>query len=147
MKVSTKVEYGLIAIIDIALNSKNDESVNSAQIAERQGISKKFLEQIMNSLRIARLVTALKGAKGGYKLVKPPKEITLAEILNALDISILAEHTSNFSQDSNIIQLLDDDVWKKLNDSIITVAESITLADLVDEYNDKFSLDDLMYYI
>lgn len=147
MKISTKVEYGLIAIIDIALYSEGDKSVNSVQIAERHGISKKFLEQIMNSLRIARLVTALKGAKGGYRLTKPTNEITLSEILNALDISILAEPCSNFSDDTKIRNLIDNDVWKKMNDSVLNVTDNITLADLLEDYYNINSVNQLMYYI
>ena len=145
MKISTKVEYGLVAIIDIALYSKDNQSVNSVQISERHGISKKFLEQIMNSLRTAKLVVALKGSKGGYKLFKPADKITLTEILNALDVSILSNNLNTFSYD--IKQLIDDTIWNRMNDSILAISNSITLAELIDKYITMKNNETLMYYI
>ena len=147
MKVSTKVEYGLIAIIDVAINSEENKSVNSVQIAERHGISKKFLEQIMNALRTAKLVVALKGAKGGYRLVKSPKDITLTDILNALDISILEDNSKNFSYQSDIKQIVDTMVWKKLNDSMLELSNNVTLDSLIESYKSTKNFDSYMYYI
>lgn len=147
MKISTKVEYGLVAIIDIALYSKDNQSVNSVQISERHGISKKFLEQIMNSLRTAKLVVALKGSKGGYKLFKPAEKITLTEILNALDVSILSNNLNTFSYNSDMKQLIDTTVWNRMNDSILAISNSITLAELIDKYMTIKSSETLMYYI
>jgi Rrf2 family protein len=147
MKVSTKVEYGLVAIIDVAIHSQDDRSVNSVQIAERHGISKKFLEQIMNSLRTARLVVALKGAKGGYKLMRPAKDITLTEILNALDVSILSENSNVFTYDSEYRELIDSMVWSRMNESIVNISNGITLANLVDGYYQSKSDSSFMYYI
>lgn len=147
MKISTKVEYGLVAIIDIALYSKDNQSVNSVQISERHGISKKFLEQIMNSLRTAKLVVALKGSKGGYKLFKPAENITLTEILNALDVSILSNNLNTFSYNSDMKQLIDDTIWNRMNDSILAISNSITLAELIDKYITMKNNETLMYYI
>lgn len=147
MKISTKVEYGLVAIIDIALYSKENQSVNSVQIAERHGISKKFLEQIMNSLRTAKLVVALKGSKGGYRLYKSADKITLTEILNALDVSILSNSSNTFAYDSDIKQLIDDVIWKKMNDSILSISNNITLSQLIDNYINTKNSEPLMYYI
>lgn len=147
MKVSTKVEYGLVAIIDVAIHSENNQSVNSVQIAERHGISKKFLEQIMNSLRIAKLVVALKGAKGGYRLVRSPKDITLTEILHALDISILSNNSNIFPYDSDIKELINTMILEKINQSILNISNSITLMDIIQNYYDTKNQDSIMYYI
>jgi Rrf2 family protein len=148
MKVSTKVEYGIIAIMDIAMYSEDNQSVTSLQISERHGISKKFLEQIMTSLRTAKLVTALKGSKGGYKLTTNAQSISLAEILNALDISILETPLQNSAcEDSRIKEVINNHVWEKMNQSILDIANGITLQDLIDEFKKTNSLENLMYYI
>ena len=91
MKVSTRVEYGMLALTDIALHSENGSSVSAPDIAERQGISQKYLEQILTHLKQAGLIRAQKGLRGGYALTRPAGKIRLSEILNALDNSILEE--------------------------------------------------------
>lgn len=147
MKISTKVEYGLIAIIDIALHSEENQSVTSIQIAERHGISKKFLEQIMTSLRTAKLVTALKGSKGGYRLFKNAKDIYLTEILNALDISILEDVSTTSSKDSDIKNLINRSIWQKMNQNILEIANNITLQTILDDYKVTQDSIGFMYYI
>ena len=70
MKISTKVECGIIAIADIAMNSENGETVTVYSVAERRGLSGKYLEQVLTSLRQARLIKGIKGSRGGYILNK-----------------------------------------------------------------------------
>ena len=91
MKVSTRVEYGMLALTDIALHSGNGSSVPAPEIAERQGISQKYLEQILTHLRQAGLIRAQKGLRGGYTLTRAADKISLAEVINALDNTILEE--------------------------------------------------------
>ena len=91
MRVSTRVEYGMIALTDIAINCEDGSSVSTSDISERQRISQKYLEQILPLLRQAGLVRAQKGIRGGYTLSHPVDEIFLSDILNALDNSILAQ--------------------------------------------------------
>ena len=79
MRVSTRVEYGLMALVDIAIHSENGESVSTTEIADRQKISQKYLEQILPQLRQAGLIKAQKGLRGGYRLGKPAEEVLLAE--------------------------------------------------------------------
>ena len=90
MKVSTKGRYGLRAMIDLALYSQNDQ-VPLVSIAERQDISKSYLEQVFSTLRKAGLVTSIKGAQGGYVLASDPEDITVGMILRALegDLSVV----------------------------------------------------------
>lgn len=64
MKISTKVECGIIAIADIAMNSENGETVTVYSVAERRGLSGKYLEQVLTSLRQARLIKGIKGSRG-----------------------------------------------------------------------------------
>ena len=89
MKVSTRVEYGMLALTDIALYSENGSSVSGPDIAERQNISQKYLEQILTHLKQAGLIRAQKGLRGGYTLSRPADSIRLSEVLNALDNGIL----------------------------------------------------------
>ena len=90
LKISTKVEFGIIAVIDIASHSLNGNAVTTPEIAKRQNISKKYLEQILSSLSSAGLVRGQKGSNGGYVIAKNLKEITFKDIINALDANVLS---------------------------------------------------------
>ena len=79
MKVSTRVEYGMLALADIAIHSEGGTSVSAPDIAERQDISRKYLEQILTHLRQAGLINAQKGLKGGYPLSRPAGMIRLSD--------------------------------------------------------------------
>ena len=87
MKLSTKGRYGLRALIDLAVYSE-DETVSIASIAARQNISESYLEQLIAKLRKAGLVTSIRGAGGGYKLAKPAEDISVGDILRALEGSL-----------------------------------------------------------
>ncbi|PID80850.1 hypothetical protein CSA17_01710 [bacterium DOLJORAL78_65_58] len=88
MKVNTKVRYGLRAILQIA-DSYGDQPVPISAISESQEISGKYLEQVVGTLRKAGLIISRKGVRGGYLLARAPEDITLWEIITALD-----SHTS-----------------------------------------------------
>lgn len=75
LKISTKVEFGIIAVIDIASHSLNSNAVTTPEIAKRQNISKKYLEQILSSLSSAGLVRGQKGSNGGYVIAKTLKRL------------------------------------------------------------------------
>lgn len=132
MKVSTRVEYGLVALTDIAINCENGESVSAPDIAERQNISHKYLEQILLLLRQAGFVTAQKGLRGGYTLQRSPKEITLSDVLNALDINILAEMDDK-DNGNNLGSVINDCFWDRINDNLNSYTGSITLSDFADQ--------------
>ena len=132
MKVSTRVEYGLVALTDIAINCENGESVSAPDIAERQNISQKYLEQILLLLRQAGFVKAQKGLRGGYTLQRSPKEITLSEVLNALDMNILAEMDDK-DNGNNLGSVINDCFWDRINDNLNSYAGSITLSDFADQ--------------
>ena len=128
MRVSTRVEYGMLALTDIALHSENGSAVSGPEIAERQEISQKYLEQILTQLKQAGLIRAQKG----YTLARPADQIKLSEILNALDNSILEETDSAGETDGRSLRgAVNDCVWKELNHSIIIFAESRTLSDIM----------------
>lgn len=137
MKVSTKVQYGMLALTDIALYSENGSAVSGPEIAERQEISQKYLEQILTQLKQAGLIRAQKGLRGGYTLARPADQIRLSEIFNALDNSILEETDPAGDTDGQSLrEAVNDCVWRELNHSIAVFAESRTLSDIMQECRD-----------
>lgn len=129
MKVSTRVEYGMLALTDIALHSENGSSVSAPDIAERQGISQKYLEQILTHLKQAGLIRAQKGLRGGYALTRSAGKILLSEILNALDNSILEETDTGNS--GTLRDAVNACLWQKMNRTMIDFAESKTLSEFL----------------
>ena len=149
MKISTRVEYGLIALTDIAINCEDGNTVSSADIAQRQNISQKYLEQIIMGLRQGGFVRGHKGSRGGYMLSRPAGKIYLSEILNALDNSILADVRDEDDEGgSDIRTSVDSCVWNKLNGYLRTFTGNLTLADLINEYKGSSGEEkNYMYYI
>ena len=84
MKLSTKGKYGLRALIDLAQYSE-DSPVSITSIARRQDISERYLEQLMSKLKKAGLVKSIRGANGGYVLAKEAKDISVGDVLRALE--------------------------------------------------------------
>ena len=119
MRVSTRVEYGLIALMDIALHSENGSCVATWEIARRQNISKKYLEQILPQLRTGGFIKAQKGIRGGYTLACSPGYVTLINIC----------------------------LWGKINSSLKKFAEGITLAEFAGQCRSMLSEDWDMYMI
>ena len=138
MRVSTRVEYGMLALTDIALYSGNGSTVSAPEIAEREDISQKYLEQILTHLKQAGLIRAQKGLRGGYMLARPADRIRLSEILNALDNSILEETVPAGEADGQSLRgAVNDCVWNELNRSLSSFAESKTLSDILQECRER----------
>ncbi|MCD7959734.1 MAG: Rrf2 family transcriptional regulator [Ruminococcus sp.] len=147
MKVSSKVECGILAMLDIALYSDRNETVNVSKTAARQNISVKYLEQILPALRQARLIRSVKGPKGGYRTAKPAASITLREVIDALDVTVLGNvEFSEKDQNSTLKDVVQKLLWDEMTELLQQCAEKITLADLMEEYQ-KVSEESLMYYI
>ena len=85
MKVSTKTRYALRLMLDLAQNQGDYDWISLKDIAERQGVSKKYLEQIVAALHRERLLLTARGNQGGYRLALSPEEITLGQILRATE--------------------------------------------------------------
>ncbi len=138
MKVSTRVEYGLIALTDIVINSENGSSVSAPEIAQRQKISHKYLEQILLLLRQAGFITATKGLRGGYTLTCPPDRITLSDVLNALDMNILAEMDPK-EEEGGLRPVINDCFWERINNSINQYAKSVTMDEFAAQCRERSS--------
>lgn len=148
MKLSKKCRYALRALIDLSVNSGADRIVLS-DIARRNQISQQYLEQVFASLRKAGIVMGIKGSQGGYKLNRRPDQITVSQILEAVDGSYLVEREEPL-EDGNgrsIAAAIQTLVIDPLNSSLVQVLEQVTLADLVKQYLDSRDYDLNMYYI
>lgn len=149
MKFSTKGRYGLRAMVDLAVHAKG-EHVALCNIAERQGISMNYLEQVFSVLRKSGLVKSVKGAQGGYTLSEAPEDIKVGRILRVLEgpLSVIDENAENDAKNESSIQhCIRVCVWDKMNKSLNELADSLTLGDLVENYCKMNGSDDTMYYI
>ena len=140
MKISTKGRYALRLMLDLAL-ADTDRPVPLRDVAQRQDISDKYLEQIVTQLGRAGLVRSVRGAGGGYLLTREPKDYTVGEILRALEGSLApvlcAEDSSCCGRAGQCVAL---DVWEEINRAVNNVVDNISLADLVDRYHQKAAL-------
>lgn len=134
MKLSTKGRYGLRALIDLALYS-DEETVSIQSISARQNISDSYLEQLMRKLKKGGLVISVRGAQGGYKLAKPAEEISVGDVLRALEGSIEAvtcgEGNNERCQGEDLC--VTRYVWQRINKSIQETVDSIKISQLVEE--------------
>ncbi|PWI57471.1 RrF2 family transcriptional regulator [Sulfoacidibacillus thermotolerans] len=137
MKISTKGRYGLMLMIDLALHASSGTPIALKSIAERQGLSDHYLEQLIAALRNAGLVRSIRGAYGGYMLGRSPAEITVADIILTLEgpLSLVDDEI-----DDGLAQL-----WRRMEDSLLSVMNVMTLQDLV-EMHERGS-GNYMYYI
>ncbi|MDR1404702.1 MAG: RrF2 family transcriptional regulator [Candidatus Methanoplasma sp.] len=131
MLISAKGRYALRCMLDISLNGSED-NVKLKDIAERQEISIKYLEQIMSALNKAGFVRSERGPSGGYRLSRPPEEYTVGMIIKLVEgdtspVSCLADDGCKRS-DTCISMIL----WKKLDDAVNSVLDGTTLADMMD---------------
>ncbi len=141
MKLSTKGRYGLRAIIDLAANSET-EAVSISSIATRQALSEGYLEQLVSKLKKAGLVKSIRGAQGGYILAKPACEISVGDILRALEGELNPVQCSGLETESGCSEsdcCVTKNVWQRISDSINEVVDDIMLDTLVSESKDKKS--------
>ena len=149
MKISTKVECGIIALIDIAIHSENGEAVAVSSISNRQNISVKYLEQILVALRQTHLIRGIKGFKGGYVVARPANQISFQEIIDALDITILGDVDAGGADHTSLLKAtIQESLWDKMTAYLRQVCTGITLQDMMDRYRSAIPQDEaFMYYI
>ena len=143
MKISTKGRYALRMMIEFGLNL--DQCTKISQVAARQGISDKYLEQIVTLLHRAGYVRSTRGAQGGYMLTRKPEEYTVGMILRQTEGSLspvpCLDDEVNQCQRASYCAALTD--WKQLRDAIDHVVDSVILADLIEEQKKRLH-DNLM---
>ena len=131
MRVSAKVDYALRASIELAAAAPGQ--VKGERLATAQAIPHKFLENILADLRNGGLVASQRGADGGYRLARPPEEITVADVIRVVEgpiASVRGERPDELSYDGTAAPLRD--VWIELRAAMRGVLERTTLADLVE---------------
>ncbi len=135
MKMSTKGKYGLRAVIDLAQHSESNP-ISITSIAQRQGISERYLEQLMSKLKKAEIVKSIRGANGGYTLNKAAEDISVGEILRALEGNIEPVDCSGIQSEEgcqSACGCVSKIVWQRINDSVNQAVDEISLSNLLDE--------------
>lgn len=134
MKISTRGRYALRLMLELALNEK-DQYLTIKSISQRQGISGKYLEQIISSLNRAGFVKSSRGSQGGYKLARPAEEYTVGMIIRQIEGSLAPvacmDDSDNQCQRRNKCVTLE--VWQQVYEAVNEVIDNITLADLADK--------------
>lgn len=137
MKLSTRGRYGVRAMYDLA-TQYGEGPVPLKLVAERQGISEHYLEQLIAPLRKAKLVKSLRGVAGGYELGREPAAITVGDIIRVLEgpiapVDCVIEDESSHSTCDHPEGCVTHRIWAKVRDSITEVLDSISLEDLLHE--------------
>ncbi len=132
MWISTKAQYGLRALVEIA--AANGEPVSLKLVAERQDLSQHYLEQIASNLRRAGFIRSVRGAFGGYKLARAPSSITALEVVEVMEGSVAP--VSCIEDPGSCVHVSacgTEDLWRRLDNSVRSVLGGTTLEDLIRE--------------
>ena len=143
MKLSTKGRYGLKAMFQLSLN-ENNGPLPLRNIASKQNISEQYLEQLFSSLKKSGLVKSVRGAQGGYLLSKEAKDITVGDILIALEGPVsLSDCLLDDYVCENSSKCITKVVWERIKKGIEEVTNSITLQDMIDDHNKNILENDI----
>lgn len=150
MKISTKGQYALEAVVDLAVHSKMDlQSLN--QISERLGLSKNYLEQLFGSLRKNGLVVSVRGAQGGYNLARPAREITAGQVIRAVEGSLAPvaclDDGKCQKECGDYNKCVTKDLWQTLMHEVNRVADGVSIEALADAFEMRQKPQDLDYMI
>ncbi|WP_321326726.1 Rrf2 family transcriptional regulator [Thiomicrorhabdus sp.] len=132
MKLTSKGRYAVTAMIDIALN-QDKGAITLSLISERQGISLSYLEQLFAKLKKADLVTSARGPGGGYRLSRIPGDISISEIIRAVDESVDARKCGGKANCHGGDECLSHELWSELSTTIDSFLKSITLQSVMDK--------------
>ncbi len=141
MRLSTKGRYGLKAIFELALKEGENVPLSLKFIAEKNGLSEQYLEQIFSILKKSGLVKSVRGAQGGYFLSKPSSQITVGQVLRCLEgpmapsDCVIEDDADCENSDFCVTKV----IWQRIKDSIDSVIDSVTLNDMVMDYKIKSS--------
>ena len=138
MKISTKGRYGLRMMIDIAMN-QNEGPVSVRDIARRQSLSDKYLEQIITQANKAGLLKSIRGAGGGYQLSRPAKDISVGEILRVMEGSLSpVECVRGRGEEpapcQNAGECATYELWRDIKTAVDQVIDNRSLQDMIDNY-------------
>jgi Rrf2 family transcriptional regulator, iron-sulfur cluster assembly transcription factor len=129
MKLSTKTRYGVRAVFDIAFHNQGHPT-QARDIARRQDVPLRYLEQIFQELRRANLVEAKRGPRGGYFLARAPEAITIGDVVRAVQGPIELMAADDESADANRSKVVPASIWKELAQKIGACFDGVTIKDL-----------------
>lgn len=133
MRLTTRGRYAVTALLDLALqDSQHNDAVSLSDIAKRQEISISYLEQLFSKLRKQGLVVSTRGASGGYHIAKPLEQISVMDIISAVDESIDARACEGEGNCQEGAMCLTHDLWTDLSHHIESYLSQVTLAQLID---------------
>ena len=144
MELSCKSEYALLALLELSTHYNTGEPLQIRQIAAKQNIPDRYLEQLLATLRRAGLVRSQRGAKGGYLLTQEPWKITLFDVVSCIE-GVDAQPESE-SAPTTTESLVVRGMWREVRDAAEAVLQKYTLQDLADKRDAKHQMD-IMYYI
>lgn len=136
MKISTKGRYALRLMLDLALNGQGQPAA-LRDVAGRQDISEKYLEQLVAPMTRAGLLKSVRGASGGYLLTRSPADYTVGEILRTQEGSLAPVECADGQACARSSQCVTVDLWRRLKEAVDGVVDATTLQDLVDDYRVK----------
>lgn len=136
MRLTTKGRFAVTAMIDVAMNSTKGPAT-LAGVSERQKISLSYLEQLFGKLRRSGLVDSVRGPGGGYNLARKPETMTVADVIIAVDEPIDATQCGGRENCHDDRRCMTHELWSNLNAHILLYLQSVTLADLVRQQQQK----------
>src|SRR5512136_3365708 len=137
MKLSTKIRYGSRAMVELA-SHYGEGAIELKEIAKKENISPKYLEQVIVPLRTAGLVKSVRGSKGGYTLARPPSDISLREIFEGLEGPVnLVDCLVDPEACQRTSTCVTREIWKEVSDLIEKVFGSVTLEEMVNRKRKK----------
>lgn len=139
MRVSYKGDYALKAILELSLRYGHGEAVSISEIASSGDMPEKFLEQILLALKNGGFVKSKRGANGGFYLSKPPKDITVGEVIRFIEgptepISCVED---GYKACGDLKNCIFRDIWKKVGLAVSSVIDAVTFEDLATRYKDR----------
>ncbi len=130
MRLTTKGRFAVTAMIDLAMHN-GKSPVTLSEISERQKISLSYLEQLFGKLRRQELVSSVRGPGGGYNLAKPTEQVSVADIITAVDEPIDATQCGGKENCKDDHKCITHDLWTDLNRHIFDYLRAVTLSELV----------------
>ena len=147
MKISTKGRYGLRILLDIALYRVGDKPRMIREIANNQEISEKYISRLIIELRKAGMVKSIRGSKGGYRISREPKEITLLDVVEVMEGPVsIVDCVSARDCCPRIASCVTREIWTELNNQIREALQKITLQEIIDRYRAKNSDGEFLDY-
>lgn len=148
MRISAKGRYALAAMMNMAENYDNDKYITVISISEKLGISKIYLEQVFSLLKRGGLVNSVKGAQGGYQLIRTPQQITALDVLSAVELSLFERAEDTVREKAPEVEsVMRRSVFNTLDKAVKDTLNKITLYDLAEETQNHKNSHPFMFYI